>query len=184
MDINSVKYHITTTWPSYEEAEKATNFEIAEFLSKIFRDGVLAEISRTMNLKEYPNCGSIGHIVLIAICSAIDSISAYNSGGGGVGTRYTGFITKYFPSNYIGKEDILYKSFRCDSVHGWNLHRSVISGIPNDPCHLNIIEGMPYISLYDLFNDLSKALDNYLDQLKNDDNLKINFIRRYKEIKK
>ena len=183
IDLTKIVYARTDTWAKYDEIEIEPNAILVDFITIIFRDGVFIEIKRLLESEEYPRCGGIGHIVLIAICSAIDSLSAYAFGGGGVGARYTGFISKYFPNDYTGKEQEIYKVFRCDSVHGWNLHKSVISGIPNDPNHLKSINNVLSISLYDFFNDLNKAFDQYCNQLRMDNSLKMNFLKRYKEVK-
>lgn len=183
INLNKIIYHQTNTWPSYKELSTEPNIVIADFIEKIYIQGVFKEINRLMTSKEYPNCSGIGHIVLISICSTIDSLSAYASGGGKVGNRFTGFITKYFPSKYYGKENLIYDAFRCDGVHGWNLHKSVISGIPNDPKHLEVKFDIAYISLYDFFNDLMKAFDKFYNELKTNDILKENLLKRYKEIR-
>jgi len=184
IDFNKIIYSQTNTWPNYDDIAKESNFVIAEFVKQIYIFGVFVEINRLLTSKEYPNCGGIGHVVLISICSAIDSLSAYAFGGGNVGGRFTGFISKYFPNKYSGKEQEIYKSFRCDGVHGWNLHKSSIGPDVNDPRHLSIINGVIFISLYDFFNDFSKAFMQYYEILKIDDHIKNNFLKRYKDIKK
>jgi hypothetical protein len=165
IDLKTIIYHQTNTWPDYVELSKEPNNVIADFI-KVIYDGVFTEINRLMTSKEYPNCNGIGHVVLISICSAIDSISAYAYGGGKVGKRFTGFISKYFPNNYLGKEDAIYQSFRNDGVHGWNLHKSWISPLINDPNHLSEINGIISLSLYDFFNDLQKAFQKYYEDIK------------------
>lgn len=184
IDLNNIEYHLTNTWPSFNDISKEHNVIIADFMKKIYSEGIFLEINRLLTNKEYPNCGGIGHVVLISICSAIDSLSTYANGGGDVGQRFTSFISKYFPSKYSGKENFIYKSFRCDGVHGWNLHKSIISGNINDPEHLLIANGIISISLYDFFNDLIKAFNSYYELLKIDDNIKNNFLIYYKKVKK
>jgi len=184
INLNTIEYHRTDTWPSITELENESNDIVAEFIEKIFRHGVFKEIDRIMTCNNFPKCGGIGHIVLISICCAIDSLSAYASGGGKVGNRFTNFIAKYFPNKYSGKEEKIYKAFRCDSVHGWNLQNSTISGNAKDPKHLSEPSGIIYISLYDFFNDLIKAFNNYLSDLKKDDDICNNLLKRYKNIKK
>jgi hypothetical protein len=184
IDLKNIIYAQTNTWPAYDEIEIEPNVFLADFISIIYRDGVFKEIGRLLESKEYPRCGGIGHIVLMSICSAIDSLSAYAYGGGRVGTRFTGFLSKYFPSRYSGSEQAIYDAFRCDSVHGWNLHKSAISPMPCDPNHLNSMNNIIRLSLYDFFNDLNKAFDDYTGQLRSDDNLRRNFLKRYKEIKR
>ena len=184
IEFDHIQYHLTGTWPSYDELRKDSNSAISNFMKKIYIDGVLTEINRLLTSKEYPNCNGIGHIALIAICSAIDSVSAFANGGGKVGARFTSFIARFFPKKYYGKEKMIYDSFRCDSVHGWNLHKCLITGIPGDPLHLSEQDGIPRLSLYDLFNDLTKAMQSYCEQLKVDDDLKHKFLRRYKKLKR
>ena len=89
----------------------------------------------------------------------------------------------YFPEEYRGSEEGIYDVFRCDGVHGWNLHRSMISGERNDRNHLNNKEGILYLSLYDFFDDLQDAFNNYLNQLVKDKELINNLLNRYKEIR-
>ena len=191
IDLRKTIYHMTKTWPKYENLKNESNSTIADFISKIYKKGIFREINRLLTCDiydentqtHYTNCAGIGHIVLIAICCAIDSLSAFASGGGKVRNRFTSFIARYFPSNYSGKESKIYEAFRCDSVHGWNLHKSSISGYVNDPKHLSEEGGTIYISLYDLFNDLNKAFDNYYQELKEDNTIKNNLLKRYKDIK-
>lgn len=182
VNLDKITYHLTGTWPSYSELLVEPNSVIADFIKKIYMSGVFIEIRKIMT--EYQNCEGVGHIVLISICSAIDSLSAYVYGGGKNKTRFTSFISAYFPTNYKGKEDSIYGSFRCDSVHGWNLHKSIISGIVNDPKHLSLEDGIVYLSLYDLFNDFVKAFEKYYQELKLEDNIKNNFLKRYLELGK
>lgn len=184
VNLNSLVYHKTNTWPSHSDLVLESNMVLGDFLRKIFVEGVFIEINKLLTSKEYPNCTGIGHITLIAICSAIDSLSSYVSGGGRVGMRFITFISQYFPTRYAGKEQKIYESFRCDSIHGWNLHKSIISGIPNDKDHLLEENDIIYISLYDFFNDLTKAFESYHTSLKQDDSLKINLLKRYKELRK
>jgi hypothetical protein len=183
MNIEAILPHRTDTWPTYSQMLGQTNKFMADFLRKIYHKGVFVEIKEIMD--KFPNCKSVGHVVLLAECAAIDSLSAYLSGGGQRNnkSRYTDFISRYFPSAYTGKGHLIYESFRCDNVHGWNLHKSMISGFINDPGHLDTSRNHIYISLYDFFSDIVKAFDNYCQELEKDDNLKKMFLKRYKEIK-
>jgi hypothetical protein len=182
-DISKINYHQTDTWPKYNKLCEEEDEIIVEFIKEIYCNGVFAEIERLMNSNEFPKCSGIGHIVLIAICSVIDSLSAYANANDGVGVRYKGFIKNYFPEEYRGSEEGIYDVFRCDGVHGWNLHRSMISGERNDRNHLNNKEGILYLSLYDFFDDLQDAFNNYLNQLVKDKELINNLLNRYKEIR-
>jgi hypothetical protein len=182
LNLDEITYHLTETWPSYTVLSSVPNSAIVDFMKKIYTDGVFIEIGTIMT--KHPGCKGVGHIVLISICSAIDSLSAYAFGGGGNKSRFTNFISAYFPANYKGKEQNIYESFRCDSVHGWNLHKSTISGIVSDSKHLSLEEGIIRISLYDFFNDFVKASENYYQELKKKNSIKDNFLKRYKELGK
>lgn len=186
IDLKKIIFHQTDTWPILSEFTLEPNSVLADFLKIIFQEGIFVEINRLLTSKEYPNAGGIGHIILIGICSALDTLSAYFSGGGRgrVGVGFTNFIARYFPAQYVGKEQRIYDSFRCDSVHGWNLHKSTIRGVPNDPAHLLEENGIIFISLYDFFNDLNKAFVKYEHELRFDNSLRINFLKRYKELGK
>jgi len=181
LNLDEVIYHKTGSWPSYSSLSLEPSLVIADFIRKIYVEGVFVEIRKIMT--EHKDCGGVGHIVLISICSAIDSLSAYAYGGGGNKSRFTNFISAYFPTIYKGKEYDIYKSFRCDGVHGWNLHKSIISGIVNDPEHLSFNDGIIRISLYDFFNDFVKAFEKYYQELIIENNIKGNFLKRYKEVR-
>lgn len=217
MDIQNIIYHQTNTWPDKEEIKKASNEDVFHFIHKVFLKGMLGEIKRVManshDGKE--KCGGVGHIVLISICCAIDSISSYflpeilkkdkNSDHekrkyffehspfvdekdwrlGDSKARYINFIKRFFDKKYEPKCENIYGCFRCASVHGWNLHRSSISGESEDKNHLTIFEnGVIHISLYDFFNDFESAVTKYANQLKNDADLLANFIKRYENERK
>lgn len=158
-----------------------------EIIKKIYLDGVCSEIYRVMSNPHdgKKDCGGIGHIVLISICCAIDSISAYRLpdasfcddtrkflGCSGYprdfsSYRFQHFIKNYFDSQYNEVAAKIYKAFRCSSVHGWNLHSSSISGKKNDDMHLNVHGELIHLSLYDFFDDFQKAVTKYISDLAN-----------------
>lgn len=112
MEFDNFKPDITNTWPLIDEIQNETNETIYQLGKLIIKDGILKEIKRLLYFPLYDkehskylkNCEGIGHIALQAITSAIDSISAFQNGGGNVGDRFTRFISAYFPDNYKGKK--------------------------------------------------------------------------------
>lgn len=192
MDNESFEFARTDTWPLYSSICTKNNNEIAILIGKI-SGGILEEIGKVMNNSLVDvtgtiisqNCAGIGHVVLIAICSAIDTMAAFSNGSdkNDNKVRFTSFIAKFFQDKYHGKEGAIYTVFRCDSVHGWNLHKSTISGVKNDSKHLTDELGVIYLSLYDLFDDFKMAVNKYIADFKTSTDLKNNFLKRYKKIK-
>lgn len=194
IDLKNIIYHRTDTWPSYKDLEKETNIEIANFIKKIYREGVFIEIEKLISCEEFKVSGNdydyccvgIGHIVLLAICSAIDSLGAYAEGTGirNVGPRFKNFISTYFLSSYDEElAEKIYDSFRCGIVHEWYLFKGSMIGMENDPNHLREENGILHISLNDFFKDLKAAFKDYYEKIKSDKSIKKKLLKRYKEIK-
>lgn len=187
------KFYLLNTWPSLEELEKKTKDEIVEFMKKMYQGGIFDEIEQLIRRDEFKNpkddsyCYRIGHIVLMAICSAIDTLGAFLKGSkktdSDVSERFRAFIQSYFPKEYSVERKKIYKHLRCDSIHGWTLNKAYITGIENDQDHLSRRNGILHISLLEFFDDLKEAFLNYCEKIMSDDKLKRNILRRYKELK-
>jgi len=137
-------YHQTTTWPCIKKMKESSPRDLSEFIKNLFLFGILKEIERVMSNPHNgkTKCGGVGHIVLISICSAIDTISAYFDPEKSQRDRYIKFIHTFFKEKYKSQTtaELIYKCFRNDSVHGWNLHRSMITAKIGDKNHLEVIE--------------------------------------------
>jgi hypothetical protein len=193
INFDSIIYYQTFTWPTHDELTVEKNNTIADFLKKIYEDGIFGEIEKLITCGQFKKqinnrdfcCVGVGHIVLMAVCSAIDSLGAYAEGTGikNVGLRFKKFISTYFPAIYKNKEQNIYDSFRCGSVHEWNLFKGNMIGLRNDPDHLKEENGILHISLVDFFSDLKIAFQKYYEAIQKDNNIKDNLLARYRELK-
>lgn len=194
IDLQHIIHYQTFTWPAYEALSIEDNTVIAKFLKKIYQEGVFEEIEKLMTCKEFKKtingcdyyCVGIGHTVLLAICSAIDSLGAFAEGIGRnrVKFRFISFIKSYFPDSY--DENIankIYEAFRCGSTHAWYLFSGNMIGLINYPNHLKEENGIMHISLNDFFNDLKIAFRNYYEDIQKDNDIKDKLLRRYQVLK-
>jgi hypothetical protein len=193
IDLNSLIYYQTSTWPTYDELAVEENETIAAFLKKIYEDGIFGEIGKLITCDQFKKqennhdlyCVGIGHIVLMAVCSAIDTLGAYAAGTrkNKVGCRFKYFISSYFPDKYLTLADKIYEAFRCGAVHEWNLFKGNMIGLRNDPNHLKENNAVLHISLLDFFNDLKIAFQKYCEVIRKDNHVKDNLLARYKKLK-
>jgi hypothetical protein len=193
IDLNKIIPYQTSTWPTYEELAVEENKTIAAFLEKIYEDGIFDEIGKLIKCDQFKRqeknkvfyCVGIGHIVLMAVCSAVDILGAYATGTktNKVGHRFKNFISSYFPEKYKGVADEIYRAFRCGSVHAWFLFNGKIIGLRDDSKHLKEDNGLLHISLIDFFDDLKIGFQKYCEVIIKDNNAKDSLLKRYKVLR-
>jgi hypothetical protein len=167
-----------STWPT---PPVSYNAEFAETLGIIISETMLNEIGNVISDAHKVNGGleHRGHVVVLAILCAVDSIAAY-AFNGGVGERYTKFISTFFPSDYQPFADDIYKLYRNSSVHSWNLFQV---GIWPGNEKVTRDGGSLSFGLINAFDALKQAIDNFLATLPEDANLQTNSLSRYRELK-
>lgn len=184
LDFKGVTYYQTNTWPDHAYLASDEVNLVPAFARYLYPQGVFHEIQLLLGSKEFPGGSHIGHTTLIAICCAIDSVASFsagsNRGAGGVQTRFVSFLTTYFPKGYAANAEKMFKLLRCDGVHEWYLQRATISSRRDDPSHLT---GSIYVSLPDLFRDLTIGFDAYAQALEREASLRANFLARYQSVR-
>lgn len=106
----------------------------------------------------------------------IDHLACLYSGRDSSENIYVTFVNRFLPQ-YTGRD--LYKSMRCKLVHNYT-EGGKYSFIHNRyDLHLKFINNTTLINLRSFINDLKKARDNYFKEVKNNDDLKINLVKRY-----
>jgi len=179
-------YHKTKTWRLSSEVNSLNDEELKEFIHEftdtVFIKGMLREIERVMNNPHdgKNNCGGVGHIVLISICSALDAIAHFYQSK----ACTEPFIKKFFPKKYQDHASDIRKILRNNAIHVWTLHHCIISGEKNDNNHLRKEKEILIISLYDFFDDFEIAVQNYRKELKKKKDLRDKFKNRYNDILK
>lgn len=184
LDFKGVIYYHTSTWPDHSFLMSDEANLVPAFARHLYPGGVFHEIERLLESKEFPGGSYVGHMTLIAICCAIDSVAAFADGAvrgaAGVKSRFLSFVTTYFPNRYAASAKDIFDLLRCDGVHEWYLQRATISSIPNDPKHLT---GSLHVSLPDLFRDLGNGFDAYSRALECDAALRAKFLVRYRSVR-
>ena len=193
VNFSKIQYHQTFTWPTYDDLVDEESIVIADFLGLIYKHGIFNEIERLITCEHFKKtinnhdfyCVGIGHIVLMAVCNAIDTLGAYSEGAGrrNVERRFKRFISTYFPAIYKNMGKKIYDSFRCRSVHEWNLFKGSMVGLRDDPDHLKEENDILHISLIDFFNDLKVAFQRYYEAIKSDFSVRDKLLKRYKELR-
>lgn len=168
-----------STWPeppiSYE-----TGFLIT--LERIIRETMLDEINNVISDATRAN-GDLrhrGHVIVLALLCAVDSIAAYSLQGG-VGKRYRFFIENYFPSNYRPYANEIYELYRNSSVHSWNLFQvGIWPG--NEPLTVSTTGSISFGLLN--FNDaLATSVTSFLADIPNNIDLQNNALIRFRELR-
>lgn len=168
-----------STWPEppyvYEDDFLVT-------LDRIIKETMLDEISNVINDATQVNDGLThrGHVVLLALLCAVDSIAAY-SFNGGVGDRYRFFIENYFPNDYRPHAADIYKLYRNSSVHSWNLFQAGIW--PGNEALEVTTNGTLSFGLLNFNSALTVAVDAFLADIPNRADLQANVLSRYTELK-
>jgi hypothetical protein len=167
-----------TTWP-----EPPTSYipEFSETLGKILQETILDEINNVISDAIQVNGGLThrGHVVVLALLCAVDSIAAY-AFRGGVGLRYKNFISTYFPPEYKPFADNIYKLYRNSSVHSWNLFQV---GIWPGNEAITTNNGSMSFGLINFQSALTQAVNAFLTDLPNNTTLQANSLARYTELK-
>ena len=167
-----------STWP-----EPPTSYvvEFSETLERIIKETMLDEIDNVISDAHKVN-GDLqhrGHVVILALLCAVDSIAAYTFQGG-VGSRYRNFISNYFPAEYQPFANDIYKLYRNSSVHSWNLFQVGIS--PGEES-ITINGGSLSFGLINFQKALIRAVDTFLNDLPKNTTLQRNSLKRYTKLK-
>ncbi len=167
-----------TTWPEPPPVYVA---EFSETLGRIIKETMLNEIDNVISDANQVNGGLThrGHVVVLALLCAVDSIAAY-AFQGRVRLRYQSFISTYFPLEYRLFAGDIYKLYRNSSVHSWNLFEVAIWP-GNEPIVAE--NGSVSFGLINFQSALTQAVDAFLADLPNNPTLQANSLSRYVELK-
>lgn len=165
-----------STWPA---APGAVEERFIFTLKRIFEESILGEISNVLGDVRRSNGGlhHRGHVLAIAMFSALDAIASY----GYRGQRVKKFIEAHFSSEYHPYSAEIYDLYRNSMIHSWNLFEACI--YPDDstirPEGTTVAFG-----LLNFFNTLVNATGQFLEALAYDGGLQGNTLRRYEELKR
>jgi len=147
-------------------------------LKRIFEDSILAEISNVIE-DAHKSVGGLhnrGHVLAIAMFSALDAIAAY----GYRGQNVRKFVEAHFPPDYHPHATQVYRLYRNSMIHSWNLFEASI--YPDDSKIRQ--EGTTLaFGLLNFFSALVGATGDFLEELANNPDLQGNTLRRYKQSK-
>jgi hypothetical protein len=182
-----------STWP---EPRAEWNEEFAKQFRWIIETTVIGELENVIGdvLRSHGSIEHRGHVLLIPLLCAIDTLSSYAHGlsiatracpkcgrGDRVGPRFERFVTDYFPSGYAPYAHELYGLYRNASVHSWHLFQVALF-----PGHEEIREegGSLSFGLLNLAGALRRAVEEFMAELNEDEELQRNVLTRYRELRR
>ena len=115
------------------------------------------------------------------LCSClIDQISGFRYNTDKVGKRYKQFVKDYLP-NY--NSDELYEDLRNKLVHNYSVGKHY--GLTRKAHHLHLkeVNGLTHLNLEDFIEDLKIALNKYITELRNDNDIRRKALCWYTEYK-
>lgn len=115
------------------------------------------------------------------LCSClIDQVSGFRYNTDKVGKRYKQFVKDYLP-NYSSEE--LYDDLRNKLVHNYSV--GGFYGLTRKAPHLHLkkVSGVTHLNLENFISDLKIALDRYIVELRNDNDIRRKALCWYTEYK-
>lgn len=171
-----------STWPEVDE-----NF--LENIEKILND-IVFEIKNVVSDAEEQNGGLSrrGHVVALALFCSVDTLSSYafRERGGGVckecgkgekiGPRYQEYIKKFFPDDYKPHAEVLYKNYRTNFVHSWNLFSGSIT--PGDE-KIKVDGDKIQVGLLDFLQAVKFSVEKLIQEMQQNEEIYDNCVARY-----
>ena len=177
-----------STWP---DSPETYNEGLGKALERIFNDSLLLEINNVIQ-DARPNLEHRGHVVALAILCAIDTLSSYAFRDVNrdiclscrrtdqVGPRYEKYIKTFFPLEYKPFARKIYKLYRNQITHSWNLFEAGM--LPGDK-PITEQNGTIVFGLINFFNALEESVVSFLTELKVNNSLQNSVLLRYRELK-
>jgi hypothetical protein len=167
---------LPSTWPP---TPPAVGEEFIYTLKQIFEESILGEISNVLEDVHKAN-GSLrnrGHVLAIAMLSALDAIASY----GYRGHRVKKFIEAHFFPDYHPHAAQIFDLYRNSMIHSWNLFEASI--YPDDS-NVRPEGGTIAFGLLHFFGALVDGTGAFLERLETDAALQSNTLARYDELKR
>lgn len=180
-----------SSWPEI-------NNDILSFwkdLGKIFDETILSEIENVISDAKVVNNGLShrGYVVALALFCAIDTLSSYAyqdekvvmcskcNRKDSIGPRYQKYIEEFFPDPYKPYASNLYKFYRNNLVHSWNLFEASI--LPGDESITKIHDNYLSFGLLNFFDAVKESVKNFGDKFKTDEKLQKSSKKRYQQLR-
>lgn len=169
-----------STWP---KPPAKVNESFINDLRKIFRESMLEEINNVMEDAKTVN-GDLqhrGHVVGVALMCALDAVSSYGYRGKN-GKHIAKFIRDNFPGDYRPFAGDIYRLYRNNMVHSWNLFQATI--LPGDEPVVKSKIGTLGFGLGNFFKAISASVESFLKKLETDPHIQTNTLNRFRKLRK
>lgn len=181
-----------STWP---EPPAEWNEDFGKQFRWIVESTVVSEVENVIGdvLRSNGSVVHRGHVLLIALLCAIDSLSSYAYGGSlaihvcpaclrrdRVGPRFERFVSDFFPPAYAPYAHDLYVAYRNASVHSWHLFQVAL--LPGEE-EIGNEGGSLSFGLLNLAGALRYAVDGFLEELDEDADLQRSVLARYRQLR-
>lgn len=166
-----------STWPNIDSLSAP---EFVEVMRKIFDTTIIGEIKNVIDdiLKNNSNLEQRGHVIAIVLMCATDTLCSY--GWYKENERFRYYIENCFPAAYKKFGVQLYKLYRCELIHSWNLFDVAIY-----PGNEKISEdnGTIQFGVLNYFSALKKSVNLLLKKMKSDPEILERCKKRYQDLR-
>lgn len=155
-----------------------TDDQIIDQIEHSFKKYALQDIQAISRLNSHLDF-TIAEFIL---CSClIDQVSGFRYNSGKVGKRYKRFVDDYLPNYNSGH---LWDDLRNKLVHQYSVGSFYALTRRLDPSlHLQPANGIVYLNLENFIEDLSNAIDTYISELRNNEDIRRNALSWFADSK-
>jgi len=123
---------------------------------------------------------SLAFTVATMVFTGTDFFGGLLAGCESTRDHFVDFVRRYWPNEYKGQAEMLYKYFRCGLVHQYFPKQAAAIGWSDEhqAKHLHEVSGYWFLHAKILARDFREAVRRYKDDLLNNSELRDNFIRR------
>jgi hypothetical protein len=154
--------------------------EFVDILERLFREGMLDELEATcadILAQNKTGLQGRGHVVGIAMLSALDSLSQFAYPSERQYIRIPKYVQDYFPPEFEVIREELNSGYRNGLIHEWFMRE--VAFLPGtEPISIQA-NGSPVLGLLTFKAGLIRSVDRFVEALRTDDNRRTTAARRY-----
>lgn len=173
----SFEPRLPSTWPPVTTPPEAS---FVDTLERLFKEGMLAELENVCSDILARGKGGLqgrGHVIGIAMMSALDSLSQFAYPTERQHVRIPQFVEKFFPNEFYAIREELNTGYRNGLIHEWFMR--FVAFLPgSEPISIQA-NGSPVLGLLTFKSGLTHSVDRFLEALRAHQELRNAAAQRY-----
>ena len=173
----SFEPRLPSTWPP---VTMPPDVLFVDVLDRLFKEGMLAELENVCSdVLAHGNGGlqGRGHVIGIAMMSALDSLSQFAHPAEKQHVRIPQFVEKFFPNEFYTIREELNTGYRNGLIHEWFMR--FVAFLPGaEPISIQT-NGSPVLGLLTFKSGLTHSVDRFLEELRANQELRNVAAQRY-----